>query len=56
MASFIVQVEELIEQHGTEDFIVKALEEFDLTYVEDVPKKRRSWLLARAVALWEEDQ
>ena len=54
-SSFIAKVERLIESQGTEKFVALALDEFDLTYIEDVPAKLEAWVLGRASAMEEEE-
>lgn len=53
---FLAEVEALVDGQGDELWIALALVEINVEYVEDVPKKRREWVLGRCRALWEEDQ
>ena len=53
---FIRAMEALVESQGSERFAALALDELGITYVDEVEKDHRQFILRRVVALWEEAQ
>ena len=55
-SEFIKQIKALIENQGNWDYVALAHDEFGLTYLDEVPEDVRPFIIARATALYEEDQ
>lgn len=52
-STFLVRVESLVENQGGEEYVALVLDEFGLTYVDEVVE-HREYFLGRCTALWEE--
>lgn len=54
--TYIAAVERLVEDQGTDEYVALVLDELGVEFVEDVPARAREYLIARAVALAEEEE
>ena len=52
-STFLVRIESLVENQGGEEYVALVLDEFGLTYVDEVVE-HREYFLGRCTALWEE--
>ena len=53
-SDFRAELESLGESQGGENFLSLALSEFELEYVDDIPREHRAFFIRRVIALWEE--